>query len=150
MEENEKHIPHPFELFGVECRKGWYDLILPIIKYIEDYNKEKEEKERIRILQIKEKFGGLCFYTNFVTPELSKMIEKAENESYHTCEECGSKTNVGMRLSGWMTTMCLDCLKKEVKEKGYPQLWEQTKGKKRKRFFVNTDGTLTRTNVNLP
>ena len=78
------------------------------------------------------------------------MIEDAENESYHTCEECGSKHNVGMRLSGWMTTMCLDCLKKEVKEKGYPQLWEQTKGKKRKRFFVNTDGTLTRTNVNLP
>lgn len=19
-----KHIPHPFELFGVECGKGWY------------------------------------------------------------------------------------------------------------------------------
>ena len=25
---NEKsHIPHPFELFGVECHKGWFDLL---------------------------------------------------------------------------------------------------------------------------
>lgn len=147
MENNKgRYIPHPFELFGIECRKGWNSIIEPIIRYIEEYNEGKDEKEQIKILQIKEKYGGLRFYTNFCTPTLEKMIDKAENESYKTCEECGSKKNVGMRLSGWMTTMCMDCLKKEVKEKGYPQAWE--KGKKR--FWVNVDGSVEKMKEELP
>ena len=75
---NENKIPTPIELFGIECGKGWYKLIEPIIKYIEEYNQDKKEEDKIKIIQIKEKFGELRFYTNFGTEELHKMIEEAE------------------------------------------------------------------------
>ena len=136
---NEKsHIPHPFELFGVECHKGWFDLLKPIFEYVQDYNKDKTEEEQIRFLQIKEKCGSLNVYTNFVTPKLSKLIEEAEIKSDEVCEECGSTNDVGKRLNGWITTMCLDCVKKEANEKNYPQLWERNSNDKR--YWIMEDG----------
>ena len=117
MEENKNnYIPHPFELFGIECHKGWYDLLTPVFEYVENYNKDKKDEEQIKFLQIKEKWGGLNIYTNFGNDELFKLIDKAEEESYNVCEECGSRNDVGMRESGWMTTMCLECIKKEAKK----------------------------------
>lgn len=135
-----KHIPHSFELFGVECGKGWHKLIQPIVDYINEYNKNKAKEEQIQILQIKEKWGSLDIYTNFSTFKLTKLIEEAEEKAGHTCEDCGSEEEVGMRLTGWYTTMCLDCLKKEVKKLGYPQVWRRNSDGKV--FLVNTDGTL--------
>ena len=135
-----KHIPHPFELFGVECGKGWHKLIQPIIDYITEYNKNKAKEEQIQILQIKEKWGYLNIYTNFGNDELYKLIDEAENKSLTVCEDCGSEEEVGMRLTGWYTTMCLDCLKKEVKKLGYPQVWRRNSDGKA--FLVSTDGTL--------
>lgn len=135
-----KHISHPFELFGIECGKGWHKLIQPIIDYITEYNKNKAKEEQIQILQIKEKWSSLDIYTNFSTFKLTKLIEEAEEKADHTCEECGSEEEVGMRLTGWYTTMCLDCLKKEVKKLSYPQVWRRNSDGKV--FLVNTDGTL--------
>ena len=135
---NEKsHIPHPFELFGVECHKGWFDLLKPIFEYVQDYNKDKTEEEQIRFLQIKEKWGSLNVYTNFVTPKLSKLIEEAEIKSDEVCEECGSTNDVGKRLNGWITTMCLDCAKKEATESNSAQLWEENSTDKR--FWIFPD-----------
>ena len=36
--------------------------------------------------------------------------------------------------------MCLDCLKKEVKERNYPQRWLRNSDSKM--FLINTDGTM--------
>ena len=77
-------------------------------------------------------------YTNFVTPKLSKLIEEAEIKSDEVCEECGSTNDVGKRLNGWITTMCLDCVKKEAKEKDCPQLWERNSNNKR--YWIMEDG----------
>ena len=135
---NEKeYIPHPFELFGVECHKGWFDLLKPVFEYVETYNKDKNEEEQIKFLQIKEKWASLDIYTNFSTPELDRIIEEAEEKAEHTCEECGSTTNIGTRLNGWKTTMCLDCVKKEATEMDYPQLWEEDSTKNRFWIFPN-------------
>ena len=138
MENN--NIKMPFELFGVECGKGWYKLIKPIFDYIEDYNKDKDEKNKIVVLQCKEKWGGLRIYISHGPDELHKMIDEAEDKSYGVCEDCGSEEDVGMRLSGWYTTMCLDCIKKEVKEKDYPQRWGRNSDNKQ--FWINPDGTV--------
>ena len=136
---NEKsHIPHPFELFGVECHKGWFDLLKPIFEYVQEYNKDKPEEEQNRFLQIKEKWGSLDIYTNFSTFKLTKLIEEAEEKADHTCEECGSTENIGVRLNGWVTTMCLDCAKKEAKEKDCPQLWERNDNNKR--YWIMENG----------
>ena len=141
--ENKCHTP--IELFGVECGNGWKDLLTPIIDYVNEYNKDKKEEEKIEFMQIKEKYGGLRVYTNFGTKELFDLIEKAEDESYNVCEDCGSREDVGMRESGWLTTMCLECIKKEVKERGYPQMWRRNCDEKL--FRINTDGTMEETNT---
>lgn len=97
-----------YERFGVECGDGWKNILQPIFDYIEKYNNIHDEK--IEVLQVKEKFGGLRFYTNFHTEELKELIKHAEDESYVTCELCGSKENIGHTL-GWITTCCIECAK---------------------------------------
>lgn len=109
----------PWELFGVECYEGWRSLIEPLFKYIIDYNEGKPEEEQIVIAQVKEKFGGLRFYVHNSTPELDKMISKAEAKSYEVCEKCGSRRNVGMLDAyGWYYTRCKKCAQKEVDRLG--------------------------------
>ena len=128
----------PFELFGVECGKGWHELLKPIFNYIEEYNKDKTEEERMEIWQIKQKWGELCVYLNFYTPEVNKIINTAEKEADNTCELCGSKENVGMTVDGWLTTECHDCLKKWCKKNERPKRWRRNDDNKI--YWVNPDG----------
>ena len=54
--------------------------------------------------QVKEKFGGLRFYTNGYNEAVSAMISMAESMSYRTCEVCG---NPGRSNNyGWISTLC--------------------------------------------
>lgn len=117
-------IPVPFQLFGVECEKGWYPLIQPVIDYIDKFNEGKSEEEKIYITQIKEKYGTLRIYVSYGTDELFNMIDKAEEESAHTCEFCGTKENVG-QTTGWITTLCHDCIKNLSKERGFGHYWSK-------------------------
>lgn len=123
-----KKMNTPFELFNIECGKGWECLYKPLFEYIENYNKFKAEDEHIIVTQVKEKFGGLRFYVNFHTEELMEMINRAENESYLICETCGSRENVG-RKGGWIETICYDCVKKRAKEGLMPIQWVSNKTK---------------------
>jgi len=111
LRENEPKVEpkHPYELFGIECDKGWEKLYQPIIDYIEDYNKDKEGDDRIEILQIKEKFGYLTIYVSKKTDELRSMIEDAEADSYHTCEVCGKHINKPITEHHWIYPMCRKC-----------------------------------------
>lgn len=60
-----------------------------------------------RITQIKEKFGGLRFYTNWTTPEINKAIDKYENISYSTCICCGAPAK--WITKGWISPFCDKC-----------------------------------------
>lgn len=64
----------------------------------------KWKEHPFEVIQVKEKFGGLRFYTNFETEEISKLIENAEDKSYITCEECGKPGQ--LRKGGWLLTLC--------------------------------------------
>lgn len=130
----------PYTLFGVECGKGWECLYRPIFDYIEKYNQDKDEGEKIVPFQVKEKWARLEFYTNFTTDELQTLIDNAYNESKFVCEECGSRVDVGTVLDGWMYTTCLDCLKKDVKRCGYAKLWHRNEDNTR--YWVNPNGEL--------
>lgn len=95
-----------------ECGKGWYDIIDNITKEINKLNEEYyDDGNQIEIKQIKEKFGCLRYYISHGTEELYNLIHKAEEESYHTCEYCGSKEHIGY-TSGWIRTMCKKCAEK--------------------------------------
>ena len=116
------NIPTPYQLFGIECERGWYPLLQPIMDYIDNYNKDKSEGSMIYVTQVKEKFGTLRFYTSFTTPELSRLIEEAEVKSENVCEFCGTEKNVGSTL-GWYITICHDCVKKRCIERGESIRW---------------------------
>jgi hypothetical protein len=61
--------------------------------------------ETTKVVQIKEKFGGLRIYYDGRSDYIDGLISMAECYSYKTCEACGkpgAKTNHG----GWMATLC--------------------------------------------
>ena len=116
-----EYVPTPYELFGIECGEGWMKLIQPILDYIKEYNLNTEnDRDKIEILQIKEKLGILVIYVENATTELHDMINKASEESSNVCEECGSTTNIG-KTAGWVETICHNCiLNKSIKnDKAY-------------------------------
>ena len=91
-------------LAGVE--KGWHALLLPLVNFCLAHN--------IQILQVKEKFGGLRFYTAYVTgidekvrATLDDMIREAEEQAEQTCEICGAPGRP--REGGWIKTLCDAC-----------------------------------------
>lgn len=132
----EDSVPIPFQLFGVECERGWYPLIQPVIDYIDKFNEGKSEEEKIHIMQIKEKYGTLRIYVSYGTEELFKMIDDAEEESAHVCEFCGAKEDVG-QTTGWVITLCHDCVKELSKERGYHHYWS----KEGKVYEISPDDT---------
>jgi len=120
--EKEVKLPTPYTLFGIECGKGWYPLIQPVVDYIDEYNSTRESDKQIRITQVKEKYGTLRIYTNFYTPELQELIDNAELESEKVCEFCGSREHLGTTLE-WYITICYDCMKARVNRRGIPSKW---------------------------
>lgn len=132
---NDNEPKEPYELFGIECGEGWKGLYQPIIDYIEDYNKDKEDEDKIEIYQIKEKFGTLSFYVSKKTDELRKMIEDAEAESYHVCEMCGRHINKQIVEHHWIYPMCRECYDdmKTKQEKIMEEVENKIKAKRKKR-----------------
>ncbi len=132
---NDNEPKEPYELFGIECGEGWKGIYQPIIDYIEDYNKGKEDDDKIEIYQIKEKFGTLSFYVSKKTDELRKMIEDAEAESYHVCEICGRHINKQIVEHHWIYPMCRECYDgmKERQEKIMEEVENKIKAKKEKK-----------------
>lgn len=106
------------EEYEFECGQGWEKLYKPILDKIEEENKNRDESNKIKILQIKEKFGGLRIYLENETEEIAKMVFDAEDKSYQTCEICGSEENVyTVSHRCWYSTKCLDCIRKRLKDK---------------------------------
>jgi hypothetical protein len=81
-----------------ECNDGWLEMIKNCIDELiaAGWNKE--------ICQIKEKFGGLRFYTNVMTKECYDIVSKYEKLSYTICEVCGAPGKV--RNQRWIRTLC--------------------------------------------
>jgi len=96
-------LPSPISLFGIECDHGWLELIAELIQALVATGWTRE------ILQIKEKYGGLCFYANGLPENGHEIIERFENRSYEICERCGSTDKVKLREDNWIKTLCDQC-----------------------------------------
>jgi hypothetical protein len=57
-----------------------------------------------KVLQVKEKFGGLRFYIEQDMDVLHDRIDAAKAEAYRTCEICGTPGIA--RSGGWIKTLC--------------------------------------------
>lgn len=86
---------------------GWFgDGWLPITqKMIEDCIELGWNKQ---VCQVKEKFGGGRFYINGASDKIHNRIEQWEEETYKTCENCGSTENV-TTTGSWLKTYCNNC-----------------------------------------
>jgi hypothetical protein len=111
--------------WGIECGDGWYTIIDALCARIMGYNKSlnwkiEDDIEKglateadlipvIQATQVKEKYGGLRFYTNSTDEYIEGLVSMAEAMSSRTCEECG---NPGKQNNdGWITTLCDSCRK---------------------------------------
>lgn len=126
--ETEK-LKTPFELFGIEHGEGWMKISRKVLAEVEKYNADHlNENSFIEVTQVKEKFGELEIYTHYnnvpsdVVEKFREMVGQARAEASVTCENCGTKENVGKIISKWYLTICQDCAEKMVKkqlERGY-------------------------------
>jgi len=92
-------------MFGnhIYCNDGWFDIIYNLCKEIYPM--------RPKVMQIKEKFGGLRFYCSFPKDYSERgyeFIRKAESKSYKTCEECGQPGEMRI-IKGWRMVRCDQC-----------------------------------------
>lgn len=68
------------------------------------YREVTEKIDHVYVRQIKEKFGGLRFYTQGGDQYVSGLIGMAESWASQTCEKCGETGT--RRHGGWVRTLC--------------------------------------------
>ena len=78
----------------------------------------KPEKIQLEAIQVKSKFGSLCFYADNVNDESRGMISLAESLSSRVCEDCGKFDSTVGKTSGWIFTICEQCFKTNPHYKG--------------------------------
>ena len=65
--------------------------------------------DEYKILQIKEKYGQLCWYASPTTQRIEEIIQKYSNLSKHICINCGCPaTQVSIT---WISPWCDQCAK---------------------------------------
>lgn len=95
--------------WGLCVGDGWYPLIAELCKRIQD-NVDARGIEQIEAVQVKEKYGGLRFYTNYYDDAISKIILDAEYKAAETCSKC-SKSGIVRDDDGWIEVLCDHCSK---------------------------------------
>lgn len=95
----------------VSCDEGWYPIILNL-----DTELAALDPDYV-IHQVKEKFGGLRYYTHTELEDQTAfyaLITEAEKLSFQTCELCASMKDVTTsQPDGWLIkTLCSKCLTK--------------------------------------
>lgn len=78
---------------------------------------EPKDQNNFRILDIKEKWASLRFYTNFGSENLFKIISKYELISKYTCIQCGEEAQWIAR--GWYEPLCTQCARKQIQNVDY-------------------------------
>jgi hypothetical protein len=102
MVKNEWGDEWPLEEMVQDVGPGWGSLIKELYEIC--------DRKGIAVVQVKEKFGGLRFYTENEDDELSNAIRKAEDESYTICEQCGAPGKPeSLSKGGWIKTRCINC-----------------------------------------
>ena len=79
-------------------RKGWHPLL--DILYA-------AKPDDVTVTQVKEKYGGLCFYLDAAPMPYHDLVDAVEKLSYQICEDCGKVGRA--REKGWIRTLCDRC-----------------------------------------
>ena len=86
---------------------GWYWLIDKLC-FLLQFNMDHNDKSQIKVVYIKQKFGGLRF--NTTKPNISQraQIDFTEFLSYCICEKCGTRKDVKFN-NDFIRTLCSKC-----------------------------------------
>lgn len=106
----ERPITEALMAFGFEHEDGWFDIIWNLCEDLEVLIKE-ENIQDFEVVQVKEKFGSLRFYTDGGTNSIYNRINKAEGDSSATCEKCGKQPAKSTTERSWIKTLCEECSK---------------------------------------
>lgn len=105
-------VPRDEAWSGITVRAGWAKVVLETDAALARLD------PNYLIYQVKEKYGGLRYYTSFGEiedhPEARTIIRDAERRVEHICEVCGverddvvtAETSPG---SKWLATLCRRC-----------------------------------------
>jgi hypothetical protein len=101
--------------FGFEHDDGWFDLEWRLCEDLEKIL--GENTNAYKLFQVKEKFGQLRWYYQFVgnldesllvADPVWDRVRQAMTESSQTCERCGKPGE--LRSNGnWLKTLCAEC-----------------------------------------
>jgi hypothetical protein len=91
---------------GFAHGNGWFNIVWKLCEDLEPLVAEAEKAtgRPFKVLQVKQKLGGLRVYVNHSTTVIRNRIEAAQLESLRTCEVCGQP---GSRREGdWIPAVC--------------------------------------------
>lgn len=92
---------------SLDSGEGWRPLLWNLCEALEARAQAQvaNGEEPIRVVQIKQKFGGLRFYLNRHDKVADGLIDEAEALAEVTCEACGAPAKA-RRIGGWISTFC--------------------------------------------
>jgi len=102
MNKNDDIVPPRW--YGFAHPFGWGKIVLDL------YNAIEEIAPGHKVLQVKEKFGGLRYYCESdVREDVSALIDEAEKKAADTCQICGNSPAETMaNPRGWVVCVCMD------------------------------------------
>ena len=104
-----KNFPEIYDKnFYTGIGDGWYPLLERLSYEIMDLCRERGVVPP-RALQVKEKFGALRAYFEYIKiDDIGEIVYKYERESVSICERCG-KPGSREGSTGWIKTLCTEC-----------------------------------------
>lgn len=83
---------------SIDTGPGWWPIIAQLDQDLRGLYPD------YKVIQVKEKFGGLRFYADGVDQPGYELIAAAERLASETCEECGQPGT--LRTDIWYRTLC--------------------------------------------
>lgn len=99
--------------WGIECGDGWANLLDDLCRDIQRYI-DTAHVQQVTFIQVKEKFGELRIYYTLIDKYVADLVGEAARKSKLTCELCGEPGKCQKTPSGWIKTVCSDCLLKAM------------------------------------
>lgn len=112
---------------GFSLPKGWGPIVWKMCENLEGMSNQKEPwredhtEPEPQVAQVKEKFGGLRFYTDNYTDSHDELISLVEAMSFYVCETCGTTHDVTTE-GGWRLTLCGKCRKSRHRQRRWDDI----------------------------